>query len=873
MNCDINEYEIIKEQDKNFHNIVDESINNNLTTFERNNSDDIFEIEDFTNITQFEKITFDFEIILRKWNIYNKTVMNLNKTNLNQIKWIKKSEKFLFNKKNYLIKYYYPDIDTKCDSLSNSNDSNCPNILMNKFHNNVPSFINEYGIVEWIIICPESEKDAISNKNDFILLLSCIENCDINCSLPFIIQFNDTSKRLFYGFQKGKTFKYEYKSCYLKGNLKYSELLLDIKNVLSTNFKYDTIEACDILHTCEIEYAYTKIKKKSDKFTFSNLYNKNKFLSQLFETLNYKNELKESVNVIKEFKLLFQFDGKFNNEMEDCLEDETNLFSKYKNISKWLCFTEFNDINSQFLTNILQQLFNLLNNFTLFNTSIQNILLNVNEKIIKKNFAISLFLPSDIIVNSNESIDLLLKTVTAKEVKKIQSISKEIIQTIFDFAKNPPSKSNKNKYYDDEYIFINKTLKNSKSGPSYSIVELLSLTISIILYKEKNGIIFSCILWNEFLTRLQSYFENYKYIPSISKKKHPNFNHSTLQQYIEFLQCCIHSGKKWKKVDNHQMEYGRGVKSDLTLYHHPDEYIYIPILQGKIPQTEEMFLKEMENLVETNEEERHTSLLTFLASDMSAFKTANPKCCFEDFIRWHSPNDWIYNIDNKKYELSTRMAGINNLWKKTWDKSIPLSIYKQKKYFNENKEWKKIFEKIKNITFGEMLYLILPSTLKGIIQLLFDNFKNFSPEIKKFFRRLSINFCQYTFELNKEELYQKILNDFSYIEKYVEKNYILRIYFLNSFTNENDILYIDNLLMEMAEDKIITIESDKQNLVKNLIETTFFDQNNKFFFNKQIPKSKRYIFCFYNSRIYILYSKDRTRIYSKMPISYINIKN
>jgi hypothetical protein len=26
---------------------------------------------------------------------------------------------------------------------------------------------------------------------------------------------------------------------------------------------------------------------------------------------------------------------------------------------------------------------------------------------------------------------------------------------------------------------------------------------------------------------------------------------------------------------------------------------------------------------------------------MSAFKAANPGCVLEDFVRWHSPRDWI----------------------------------------------------------------------------------------------------------------------------------------------------------------------------------------------------------------------------------------
>jgi len=30
-----------------------------------------------------------------------------------------------------------------------------------------------------------------------------------------------------------------------------------------------------------------------------------------------------------------------------------------------------------------------------------------------------------------------------------------------------------------------------------------------------------------------------------------------------------------------------------------------------------------------------------LQSDMQAFKAANPGACFEDFVRWHSPRDWV----------------------------------------------------------------------------------------------------------------------------------------------------------------------------------------------------------------------------------------
>jgi Rab3 GTPase-activating protein catalytic subunit len=30
-----------------------------------------------------------------------------------------------------------------------------------------------------------------------------------------------------------------------------------------------------------------------------------------------------------------------------------------------------------------------------------------------------------------------------------------------------------------------------------------------------------------------------------------------------------------------------------------------------------------------------------LLADMKAFKAANPGCMLADFVRWHSPRDWI----------------------------------------------------------------------------------------------------------------------------------------------------------------------------------------------------------------------------------------
>ena len=46
-----------------------------------------------------------------------------------------------------------------------------------------------------------------------------------------------------------------------------------------------------------------------------------------------------------------------------------------------------------------------------------------------------------------------------------------------------------------------------------------------------------------------------------------------------------------------------------------------------------------------------------LASDMAAFKAANPGGCFADFVRWHSPKDWLSNTASGiPGQLSLRMS-------------------------------------------------------------------------------------------------------------------------------------------------------------------------------------------------------------------------
>lgn len=96
---------------------------------------------------------------------------------------------------------------------------------------------------------------------------------------------------------------------------------------------------------------------------------------------------------------------------------------------------------------------------------------------------------------------------------------------------------------------------------------------------------------------------------------------------------------------------------------------------------------------------------------MSAFKAANPEAVFEDFIRWHSPGDWVNGIGSESSKslaeddlppqgrLSQRMSEQGNMWRKIWNEAPALPASEQKPLLDPNREGEKVslFEKVLNI--------------------------------------------------------------------------------------------------------------------------------------------------------------------------------
>lgn len=84
-----------------------------------------------------------------------------------------------------------------------------------------------------------------------------------------------------------------------------------------------------------------------------------------------------------------------------------------------------------------------------------------------------------------------------------------------------------------------------------------------------------------------------------------------------------------------------------------------------------------------------------LYSDMQAFKAANPFAILEDFVRWHSPKDWIDG------QLSKRMSEPNNIWQELWNTAKRIPCERQKPLFNMAVEAEKALYFLETTTIHE----------------------------------------------------------------------------------------------------------------------------------------------------------------------------
>lgn len=123
-----------------------------------------------------------------------------------------------------------------------------------------------------------------------------------------------------------------------------------------------------------------------------------------------------------------------------------------------------------------------------------------------------------------------------------------------------------------------------------------------------------------------------------------------------------------------------------------------------------------------------------LASDMAAFKAANPEAVFEDFIRWHSPGDWIDDSLDRTMEghecigqenseikkswpprgrLSERMSETGNSWHQIWNNVQAMPASEQKPLFDPDREGEKVLHYLETLRPNQLLGQMICTAFSG----------------------------------------------------------------------------------------------------------------------------------------------------------------
>ncbi|GKD25693.1 Rab3 GTPase-activating protein catalytic subunit isoform X1, partial [Tanacetum coccineum] len=138
-----------------------------------------------------------------------------------------------------------------------------------------------------------------------------------------------------------------------------------------------------------------------------------------------------------------------------------------------------------------------------------------------------------------------------------------------------------------------------------------------------------------------------------------------------------------------------------------------------------------------------------LASDMSAFKAANPDAVFEDFIRWHSPKDWEEEDDSpssrKKWppggRLSERMSDPGNSWRKIWNDAPSLPASEQKPLMDPNREGEKILHYLETVRPHQLLEQMVCGAFRAAADTLnqtsFGGLKNMTTKVDQLYLTLA----------------------------------------------------------------------------------------------------------------------------------------
>ncbi|XP_038987771.1 rab3 GTPase-activating protein catalytic subunit-like isoform X2 [Phoenix dactylifera] len=364
--------------------------------------------------------------------------------------------------------------------------------------------------------------------------------------------------------------------------------------------------------------------------------------------------------------------------------------------------------------------------------------------------------PSPIKEKTGLSLSVVMSLVLREKEEKLSSEfcgDEEFHSLICSLFKSEEHSPTRNNGFFSEILPTTTLLKDLHGAPPESFVVQLSQIIGCFKSLQKMA-----LFWRRVIVELRKLWSKGQSIPRMPLDAYPDLNSCLLHQKLQVINCCIArkqhrtiakesldsvlkeasldsvhlSNHPGKLSPNHNI-YVRTSMGEYVLRLgaiHPcqnltmletDEPIYSPVTQEGPVLTEEL-IKEIEEFV------MHTGSVgagcSQLLSDMQAFKAANPGCILEDFIRWHSPPDWMEMVSDdqandsvdgegssRQGRLSERMQKEGNLWRELWETAKALPAVKQTPLFDEDLAVESILTTLEDIPPSELYEQLYISVL------------------------------------------------------------------------------------------------------------------------------------------------------------------
>uniref|UniRef100_A0A7E4W492 Rab3 GTPase-activating protein catalytic subunit n=1 Tax=Panagrellus redivivus TaxID=6233 RepID=A0A7E4W492_PANRE len=713
-------------------------------------SDDVFEITDFTVISDTETFIVTLENAIHEWNLGGANASGVKRRESvpfpsnYEHQWEHDSKTVTYPpNRSLLLTHVWPG--GLPEVTESANDGPYPvataDLLLHDSYFYPWSVITQqFGVFEYLLLSPvDEEKDVITTQDDLQMIRSAVEvaTTNLECALPIFIQF-DVPDRIFYvGTVQNGSIRTEFDTIHTFAGFRQHTCLHGILQLLREKLTMNHIPDYEINVAIELEY----IIRNDFDYGADDLSADDKTIDEADISSLLIGTKRD---VIKEFRLLTGWPGL----RPEAISDDTAYTDLHPfSAPRWRASVSFHKGVKGLLATALERANTIARDAE--SRPVKDIIGDRSGAIDAKPGDAFRKIADPHHVHAINIVESVLPVDEAKLKLWMEQIFKGEPKSVDIDAMGPA--------FGEVYQACEIKLRNAKASPRDSVVEKLAIALlSVLLHfeTEKERITAAAQTWIAFVERLRHHWENNTDIPGLEDTKVPDSSKCLLFQKVQMIQSCIASRRKRHELfdttknfvarddefydaNEEFMDSEEGSThtqdetvaepdgrlrqvGDLTLLHHPDTPLYEPITQDQSPMTEDMLDKHAIYLQSINEDDRIKAQICTLQSDMEAFKAANVGCCIADFVRWHSPRDFVIDEEGVG-QLSERMSMEGNIWQRTWDQARAVSVAHQTRLFNESKEAESILQAFSMLKVSEVFNFILPTGMVAAVYKLLES--------------------------------------------------------------------------------------------------------------------------------------------------------